>query len=83
MRTLGAVVFVLACTLSGAAQVAATVSPADELAQAHEELRRVSGTQLDAGIVGVLLEELGVSRRRYIERPLHAVRRPARGAASH
>lgn len=55
---------------------------AGTLTQAQEELRRVAGTQLDAGVVSVLLEELGVSRRRYIERPPRAGRRPARGAAS-
>ncbi|MHB8242621.1 MAG: HD-GYP domain-containing protein [Solirubrobacteraceae bacterium] len=52
------------------------------LTQAQEELRRVAGSQLDAGVVSVLLEELGVSRRRCIERPPRAGRRPARGAAS-
>lgn len=51
-------------------------------AEAHAELRRVAGSQLDAGVVTVLLEELGVSRRRYIERPPRAGRRPARGTAS-
>jgi HD-GYP domain-containing protein (c-di-GMP phosphodiesterase class II) len=49
--------------------------------QAHEELRRVSGSQLDAGVVAALLEELGVSRRRYIERPPRAGRRPGRDQA--
>jgi tetratricopeptide (TPR) repeat protein len=39
MRTLGALVFFLVCTFSGAAQVAQTTSPADQLAQAHEEMQ--------------------------------------------
>jgi tetratricopeptide (TPR) repeat protein len=39
MRTLGALLFLVACTFSGAAQVARTASPADELAQAHQDLQ--------------------------------------------
>ncbi len=52
------------------------------LAQARTELRRVAGSQLDAAVVGALMEELGVSSRRCIERPPRAGRRPVRGAAS-
>ncbi len=52
------------------------------LAEARAELQRVAGSQLDAAVVSALLEELGVSRRRCIERPARAGRRPARGATS-
>jgi HD-GYP domain-containing protein (c-di-GMP phosphodiesterase class II) len=52
------------------------------LEQARTELRRVAGSQLDAAVVGALMEELGVSSRRCIERPPRAARRPVRGAAS-
>jgi putative nucleotidyltransferase with HDIG domain len=50
-------------------------------AQAHAELERVAGSQLDPGVVGALLEELGISRRGCSARPPRADPRRGRVAA--
>jgi len=51
-------------------------------AEAHAELLRVAGSQLDSKIVTALLEELGLSGRRYNDPPPRAAPRRARDAAS-
>ena len=51
-------------------------------AQAHEELERVAGSQLDASVVAALLEELGFTPRGCSARPPRAAPRRAPVAAS-
>jgi HD-GYP domain-containing protein (c-di-GMP phosphodiesterase class II) len=50
-------------------------------AEAHAELERVAGSQLDPGVATALLEELGLTRRGYSARPPRAVRTRAKVAA--
>jgi HD-GYP domain-containing protein (c-di-GMP phosphodiesterase class II) len=51
-------------------------------AQAHAELQRVAGTQLDESVVTALLSELGVRPQRRSARPPRAAPRRVRAAAS-